>query len=386
MDLFGGRTLPDPSQSKDRRNGPRLIGLVLCPMALGYTWKARRYEPGDDLRIDALLRTTLLGYGGLEKWTWIHKSNPLGFHGPEGDIWVAECSDGTIVGYYGRIRYAMHCLGNVILASQALNLATSPQFRRLGIATELVTSSIRDAKNNGIKLTFALPNRLSYPLALKEGAYDAGPVSEHHFVLDPSSYVGSLQSGPVRRMFRRAELALSTVGFRSLVLEGSADQYETVSGFTEDAGSVETTVLNKFDLGLARTKEYLLWRYAHHWGDYEIVSFMNRGACSGYVVTGTARGGSPRVTRVHELIARGDDLRIYEALLSVAIEKARREGSAHLAVSSAASDAGLRALRRLGFRGVRWGARYVLYSYDDQLRQKLGLAHVYQSLGDRDYL
>ena len=57
-------------------------------MGSSVSWKARRYEPDDDLRIDALLRTSLSGYGGLEKWTWIHKSNPLGFHGSEGDIWV----------------------------------------------------------------------------------------------------------------------------------------------------------------------------------------------------------------------------------------------------------------------------------------------------------
>jgi len=355
-------------------------------MALSHPWKARRYDPDDDPKIDALLRTSLSGYGGLQKWTWIHKGNPLGFHGSDGDIWVAECSDGTMVGYYGRIRYAMHCFGSVVLASQALNLATHPQFRRLGIATELVVSSIRDARNNGIKLTFALPNRLSYPLALKEGACDAGPASECHLILDRSSYVSSLQGGPVRRMLRRAELVLPTIAFGSHDLEGSADHFESVNGFTEDAGSVETNVQSKFDLGLVRTKEYLTWRYDSRWGDYEAVSILSQGTCSGYLVTGTTKKKGLGVSRIHELVARNDDPQTYEALLPVAIEKAQRGGSAYLAVSSMSSEACLRSLRRQGFRSIGRGARYVLVPYDEQIRPRLSGVSVYHSLGDRDYL
>ena len=123
-----------------------------------------------------------------------------------------------------------------------------------------------------------------------------------------------------------------------------------------------------------------------HWGNYETVSLLNRGICSGYVVIGTGSRGSSRVTRIYELIARDDDLLTYQALLSIALKKARREELAHVAVSSASSDAGFRALRRLGFRSTRLGARCVLNPYDDQIRQKLGLVRMYQSLGDRDYL
>jgi GNAT superfamily N-acetyltransferase len=316
----------------------------------------------------------------------MHKGNPLGFHGPDGDIWVVESSDGTLVGYYGRIRYSMHCFGKIVLASQALNMATHPQFRRLGIAAELMASSIRDAKNNGIRLTFGFPNRLSYPLAIKEGACDAGPARELHLVLDRAAYVSSLSGGPIRRTLRRAELALPGVGSRHHPLKRSANHFETVRGFTEDADSVGIIVQRKFDLGLARTREYLMWRYDPRWGDYEAVSILSRGTCSGYVVTGTTKKGSLEVTRIHELVARDDDPQTYEALLAIALEKAQRGSSAYLAVSSMASEACLRSLRGLGFRSVGRGARYVLVPYDEQIRQKLGGARAYQSLGDRDYL
>jgi GNAT superfamily N-acetyltransferase len=355
-------------------------------MTLGQSWKVRRYEPEDDSKIDALLKTSLPGYAGWLRWNWMHKGNPLGFHGLDGDIWVAESSDGGLIGYYDRIRYSMHCFGKIVLASQALNMATHPEFRRLGIATELMASSIRDAKRNGIKLTFGFPNRLSYPLAMKKGACDAGPAKELHLVLDSAAYVSSLSGGPIRRTLRRAKLALPGVGSRNHPLKWSDCQFETVSGFTDDADSVRRMVQEKFDLGLARTREYLMWRYDPRWGDYDVVSILNRGTCSGYVVTGTTKKGGKGVTRIHELVARNDDPRTYEALLAIALEKAQRGGSAYLAVSSISPEACLRSLRRLGFRSIGRAARYVLVPYDDQIRKKLGAARVYHSLGDRDYL
>jgi GNAT superfamily N-acetyltransferase len=355
-------------------------------MMLGQSGKARRYEPEDDSKIDALLRASLSGYAGWLKWTWMHKGNPLGFHGPDGDIWVMESSDGTLVGCYDRIRYSMHCFGKIVLASQALNMATHPQFRRLGIAAELMASSIRDAKNNGIKLTFGFPNRFSYPLAMKGGACDAGTAGELHLVLDPAAYVSSLSCGSFRRTLRRAQLALPGVGSRPRPIKRPTSQLETVTGFTEDADSVGAVVQRKFDLGLARTREYLTWRYDSRWGDYEAVSILSQGTCSGYLVTGTTKKKGLGVSRIHELVARNDDPQTYEALLPVAIEKAQRGGSAYLAVSSMSSEACLRSLRRQGFRSIGRGARYVLVPYDEQIRPRLSGVSVYHSLGDRDYL
>src|SRR5258708_7179547 len=147
------------------------ILALLTGTPLASSFRLKRYEPKDDSKIDALLTKTFPGYGGRERWSWIHKNGPLGFHGSEGDIWVAERGDGSLVGYYGRIRYSMHCFGRTVLASQGLNLATDSQFRKQGIATQLLSSSVRDAKKNGIILTFGFPNRLSYPLAIKQGAH-----------------------------------------------------------------------------------------------------------------------------------------------------------------------------------------------------------------------
>lgn len=370
----------------DDHLGSSLITKANVRMALSQSWKTRRYEPDDDPRIDALLRMSLPGYRGLQKWTWMHKGNPLGFHGSEGDVWVAESPDGSLVGYYGRIRYSLNFLGRSVLASQVINMATHPMFRRMGIATDLVTSSIRDAKKNGIALTFAFPNRNSYPLAVKEGAYDAGQASELHLVLDRSAYFGSLQSGPIRRTLRKAQFALSGRSSENHLAKVQNSQLEKVKGFTDEVDSVWAAVRKRFDFGLERGRRYFLWRYDSRWGDYDIISLLNRGMISGYVVTGTTKKGSLGVTRIFEFLSKDDDLQTYEALLDVAIEKAERGASAYVAISSVTTEAGLRSLRRRGFQSANRGARYVLFPYDEEIRLRIIRARAYHSFGDRDYL
>jgi len=361
---------------------------LICAERLGNSlhqaWQARRYQPGDDQQIDALLKACLPAYQGPEKWEWIHRNNPLGFHGPDGDIWVAEDQEGTLVGYYSRIRYAMHCFGKIVLASQALNMTTHPHFRRQGIAAALMEASIRDARSNGIKITFGFPNKLSYPLAIKEGAIDSGSAGYMKLVLDPVGYSQSLQSGPVWKLLRRTQLtALGALRHKPGPVP---TKFEVVRGFSDDAGSVEETVLRGFDLGLARTEQYLSWRYDSRWGPYESYSLVHDGSCSGYVVTWNGKRGDIGVSRILELMARDDDIETYEALLSVALQRAKERNSTYVAVASTGSESELRYLRRSGFGIVKLSGRYVFVPYDSDIGAKLVGARAYLSLGDRDYL
>ena len=350
------------------------------------SFKLRRYEPEDDTKIVALLTKTFPGYGGRGRWTWMHKNGPLGFHGTEGDIWVAEWSDGGLVGYYGRIRYSMHCFGRTVVASQGLNLATDPRFRKQGIATQLLGSSLRDAKRNGISLTFGFPNRLSYPLTIRQGARDLGEAGEMHLVLDRESYLKSRQSNLVQRTLRRTELALSGANLRRHSNERSSSRPELVRGFAEDAGSIWTSIRDGFDVGLERTAKYLKWRYDARWGDYQAMSLMKEDRTCGYIVTGEATKRGSKFTRIYELLARDDEQKTYEALVDWAIERSRKEGAAYLTISASTTGNSIAALKSAGFRTIQSGTRYVVFPYEDDLRPRMAQTKTYQSLGDRDYL
>ena len=348
--------------------------------------KVRRYERDDDSKIHALLAKTLPGYAGSERWSWMHKNNPLGFHGPEGDIWVAESGDGRLVGYYGRIRYSMHCFGTTVTASQGLNLATDPKFRNQGIATRLLASSFEDARRNGLNLTFGFPNRLSYRLAIRRGGCDMGEAGELHLVLDRERYLRSRQGGLVHKTLRRADLALSGTGPGRHPVERTPGKSYLTKGFAEDAGSVWVSARDRFDLGLERTREYLEWRYDARWGDYQATSLVKGGQTCGYIVTAADTKTDSKLTRIYELLAGDDKPETYEVLIDAAVEAGLKEGSAYLTVSASGSDVSLSSLKRAGFRKARWGARYMVNPYEDDLRQRLVGAKVYQSLGDRDYL
>jgi hypothetical protein len=299
---------------------------------------------------------------------------------------VAECTDGSLVGYYGRIRYSMHCFGRTVIASQGLNLATDSKFRKQGVATQLLGSSLRDAKKNGISLTFGFPNRLSYPLAIKQGGHDMGEAGELHLVLDREPYVNSRQSGPIRKALRRTELALLGAGQRRYTKERSSGRLELVQGFAEDANSIWISIRDKFDIGIERALPYLTWRYDGRWGDYQAVSLTKGNQTCGYIVTGTTMKRGLKITTIYELLARDDEPLTYEALIDGAIEGSRSEGSAYLTVSGSSSRGALSGLQRAGFRKVRWGARYVTFLYEEDLRPRMVGARAYRSLGDRDYL
>jgi GNAT superfamily N-acetyltransferase len=142
------------------------------------SWTPRRYEPVDDPKIAALLRLCYPRHQGLEYWAWMLNHSPLGFHGPEGDIWVAETRAGDLVGYYGRIRVPMRFRGAPIVGSQVAMLATHPDYRRQGVFERLAAAALEDAKKNGIGVTFGFPNEFSYPGSVKHGWVDYGRVKD----------------------------------------------------------------------------------------------------------------------------------------------------------------------------------------------------------------
>lgn len=349
-------------------------------------WRVRRYEPEDDAGIDRLLKLSLPGYAGRAKWEWVHKKNPLGYHAAEGDIWVAEGPGKSIVGYYGKIRYRMRCFGEEVLGAQALNMATHPDFRRKGLGTELILSSLRDSRRNGFKLIFGFPNASSYPIAVKIGAADAGPASALLLVLDPGTYFAQAQGSPIQRAAFKAGYFLRGIGFPRGQAAGTSSDSEIQSGLAEATDSVGEGIVKKFDVALVRSREYLEWRYAPQWGDYNIVSIVKGGESQGYAVTSSHTRGALKGVRLLEFVARDDTPKMYDLLLANVLRKARLQGSTHLTVSATTTGNAAQSLQRQGFRPTTKWARFTLFAYEPMISARLAGSRVYHSFGDRDYM
>jgi GNAT superfamily N-acetyltransferase len=357
-------------------------------------WTPRRYEPGDETKIDELLR---LCHGhhhpGLEYWSWVFKKNPLGFHGTEGDIWVAETSTGNLIGYYGRIRVPMWFKGKSIVGSQVAMLATHPDYRRQGVFETLSVSALEDAKKNGIGVAFGFPNAFSYPGSVKHGWVDFGIVKDLVWVLDSKDFLKRIQRNSVTKLFASVLLSFAAPRLNSTSSSGHNPDFEVIPGFMEDAGVVWDSLKHEYDLGIERTKAYLEWRYHRTWGDYQILSAVRGSQTLGYVVFRIASTLGAERGYICELMSTHDNVQVYQTLLREIWRRSRAQGIISLSASSSCSR-GLHAVLRgtrsriltLTMKRLRqnYGHSVALFLQEGQ-RVQPGRLRWYHSIGDRDF-
>ncbi len=356
-------------------------------------WVPRRYEPGDDSKIDALLRICLPVYSGLEYWSWILKQNPLGFHGAEGDIWVAETPGGNLVGHFCRIRVPMWFCGKSVVGSQVGLLASHPNNRREGISERLGLLALEDAKKNGIALTFGFPNRYSYPLAIKRGWADFGRVNDLLCVLKRAEFVKFRHRTPMMRLLISTIIYLTGIRLDGRTTRGHNFEFEIIPGLADDVGMVWNSLKHAYDLGIERTREYLAWRYDRIWGDYLILSAMRRAETLGYVVFRTVKHDDVDTISICELMSKNDNMQVYLGLLEEVLRRGREERIIYLSASSSCSRECLTALRRRRFRNIPAIAdllpnsadSHLVASFEEGKRIQPAQLKWYHSIGDRDF-
>jgi GNAT superfamily N-acetyltransferase len=357
------------------------------------SWVPRRYEPSDDSKIDALLKICFPDYPGSGYWSWILKRNPLGFHGIEGDIWVAEARTGNLVGHSCRIRVPMWFYGKPVVGNQIGLLATHPDYRRQGVSESLAWSARDDAQKTGIAITFGFPNRYSFPLSVKRGLVDFGRVNDLHYVVKRADFVNLRHRNPMTRFVISTLLYFAVLGLGGAINGGNLE-FELIPGFMEDVGMVWDSLKHAYDLGIARTREYLQWRYDRIWGDYQILSAVRRAETLGYVVLRTASKKDGKTMSICELLSKDDNMQVYQGLLEEVLRRSREEGITYLSASSSCSRGYHTALRRSRFRNLTPIMNVFRTSGDSHLvarfheeGQRVQPADLkwYHSIGDRDF-
>jgi GNAT superfamily N-acetyltransferase len=360
---------------------------LLAERSLDVSYDVRMFRRGDEGSIHALLKENLRSYKGIDRWNWIHQSNPLGSGAEDGDVWVAETKEGELIGYYANIRYAMWVFGKTTTGGQGVELVTSPAHRHKGIATRLIEASRNYSKSKGLGVLFAFPNEASHGLQKKLGAVDVLSLVEADLVLERGPYLDSRYgSGPGRRAGSLLAPRLSHT------LPKVTGNVTVESGFRGDAGDVWASLRQLFDVGIERLGDYLEWRYSKSWGDYEVLSAVGGGKTLGYAVYRMEENGGVRRIRICELATVNDGVTAYEALLGSIYERARSSVS-YITASTNSSPGCRKALSGFGFRtraalvGRLIGRRLPkLVAYPINLTDKkdLGKARWYQSTGDRD--
>ena len=204
----------------------------------------RRAEPGDDAAVIPMLRASLnkLDDPHYEAFLhWKHRENAFG----PSPAWVA-LHDGHVVGYRTFLRWRfLDDAGRVVTAVRAVDTATDPSYRGMGIFRMLTLRAVADLTLAGDGIVFNTPNDQSRPGYLKMGWSVARRLP-----------VGVLPTGP------RAMAAMITSRVPA-ALWSQETGVGLAAGEALGDPSVATALLQHapaHGLRTDRTPEYLAWR------------------------------------------------------------------------------------------------------------------------------
>jgi hypothetical protein len=223
-----------------------------------------------------------------EWWRWKYECNPAGFDSETG-ILVAE-DQGMIVGHYAVIPFKIQIGNKIVIAAQSVDTAVHPEYRRLGMFSELARKTYAEVLNR-YPFLFGFPSEMAY-----KGFVDLGwkdyPINE---LVKFVNYDNPL------RLFLSNRLKISGAKFILKTLQ--TIKKVRWSGFLRniDGEDVDMNRIDEFDWAtddfwetarldyevvLERTASFLNWRFSKKFGDYQIWEGLSKkdGKMVGYIV------------------------------------------------------------------------------------------------------
>lgn len=296
------------------------------------TCSVRRFAMSDVSNVVQLLRTAFKVDFSEEWWSWKYKSNPAGFCGPEGDVWVAE-SGNKVVGYWAVIPEKLKLGSETVTVAQACDASTHPDYRRRGIYGTLVRKILSDIQNRyEFLFTFAREN--AYKALVKYGCtgfripgefvkfinYDRPLRSfftNNLAVWSGKVALKSYQTG--KRLFSFLHRKKSTI---------DSVEIQRISQFPDEIDDFWKLVRSDYEVCLERTAAFLNWRFSKPFGEYQIYlarSVQNKKIVGYLVVKKTTLLNIQNVLDIVDLQVLPDEDKCVLNLIDTAINIAKNE-------------------------------------------------------------
>lgn len=220
----------------------------------------------------------------LDYWLWKHEANPFGVS----PVLVAEDA-GRLVGLRAFMRWGWRSGSRHVPAVRAVDTATHPDYRGMGLFTRLTLRLRDEMAAEGVAFVFNTPNAQSRPGYLKMGWETVGRPSLWVRVMRPVRFVRGLRREGLGGDEDEPPVVDSDCAADALA---SPLVHSIVEGAAPQAESYHT----------AATLEYLRWRYAAVPGfTYSIVA-RGEGAEGALIVMRSRRRGSIRELRLCDLV------------------------------------------------------------------------------------
>lgn len=276
----------------------------------------RSYQASDQPAVLELMRQALGETATLQRtadmWQWKHLISPFG-----ASYVLVACDGDRVVGMRAFMRWSFKVGGNTIRAVRAVDTATHPDYRRMGIFSRLTSQVVEDVRADGAHFIFNTPNNDVLPGYLKLGWRQ---VARIHPVLKVLNYPGfsmGMARGLARsRLARPAERHLPPELFFRETPTPALSLLEQRPGMERLLHQDVQSRRASQSIRTQRSWDYLHWRYGQHPTiPYYAVFVHDNGSLQGCVIFRTnTRYGMKEVVLSEVLLAEPRE-GLYDALL-----------------------------------------------------------------------
>ncbi|HWR97731.1 MAG TPA: GNAT family N-acetyltransferase [Candidatus Methanoperedens sp.] len=329
----------------------------------------RPYRPGDESVILPLLQATLgetaVAPRSQRFWSWKHLDNPFG---PSFGLfaWDEQSRRALALRILMRWRFRDGAGGRCD-AVRAVDTATAPECRRLGLFTSLTTQAVGELARGGTRFIFNTPNASSLPGYLKMGWQVVAVWPLHVQVVRPLR----LAAGLARTQSRGSAALPAWEEFFRQGTESWGAFRGRCGGDVEQVVAAWERVRPRRGLRTERSVPYLDWRYGGHPSvTYAAVPVVRGGRLAGFAVLRPNVRFGLKEAVLAELFLREADPSLARELLS-AVRRAVR--SDYLIAHFAAGSFELSSLRRAWYltapgKGLTFAVRVLREGGTDPLR------------------
>ena len=220
----------------------------------------REYTPQDEEPVLELLKEALgetsIRRRTSESWRWKHVDNAFG----PSYARVACNEEGDVIGLRTLMQWHFHMGNRPLRAVQAVDTATHPKYRRMGIFSTLTSEVVEDVERDGVDLIFNTPNLMARPGYLKMGWQMVGTIQPLILILNPFRVFRTLcmkgmrhhkVEPPSQQEFFKRSLPKASV---LLDYQEAMEELFANDRRLNESDSIATTL----------SIEYLRWRYTAH--------------------------------------------------------------------------------------------------------------------------
>ncbi|MGH2787266.1 MAG: GNAT family N-acetyltransferase [Actinomycetota bacterium] len=303
----------------------------MSELGTAVTVDVRPYVDADEPEVLDLLMSSMgegpAGGRTSEFFRWKHVHNPFG----RSFMLVAE-ADGRIVGLRAFMRWGFAVGGEALNAVRAVDTATHPDYRRLGIFSRLTARALDDLVEEA-DLVFNTPNEKSLPGYLKLGWEVVGKVPFCIRPMRPVAFASRIRS---RKSGGASDARPSLEATRAAVLLQHGLEVDWL---------LERAVHEDRRFRTLRSVSFLRWRYAETPFDYRAVVSEGEEGLNGFAIFRVRPRGRLWETTVSELVV--DPFAGHEVRRQLLMAVAQASSVDHISVASPHGEAAV--LARSGF-------------------------------------